>query len=315
MSKILSFDTSNYTTSACIFDTDVGVIWQERIMLSVKEGECGLRQNDAVFLHIKNLRKLFASCANDVSQDIDYIAFSNCPSEKKDSYMPCFMVGESFASAISDILHKPLYFCSHQRNHIAAALFSSDTSFLIGQPFIAYHVSGGTTDICLCLPTEEKAFSAEKIGGTLDISCGQLIDRTGVLLGLNFPCGVHIEKMASHDLKGNVKIKGKDGFYNFSGFQNQVEKKFKSGESSGDIATYVLDVVYSYIISSISFFRNKYGNIPIVMSGGVMSNQIISKAVSSSINDVYFSDSKYSSDNAVGTAYLCAIESGMINVK
>ena len=315
MSKILALDTSNYTSSACVFDTDIGVLWQERIMLTVKDGECGLRQNDAVFLHVKNLKKLFASSPFAFGRDVDYIAFSNCPSERKDSYMPCFTVGESFCTALSDILHKPIYFCSHQRNHIAAAIFSSKASFLMGKPFVAYHISGGTTDICLCLPDGEKAFSVEKIGGTLDISCGQLIDRVGVMLGLPFPCGIHIEKLAENNLSGCIKFKGQNGFYNFSGFQNKIEKKHFNGESNSAISTYVLDVVYSYILSSVSFIRDRYGDIPIVMSGGVMSNKIISDSVLGSVDNIYFADSKYSSDNSVGTAYLCAIESGLINDK
>ena len=114
MSKILSFDTSNYTTSACLFDTNAGVLWDNKIMLPVVSGKCGLRQSEAVFLHNRNLRSLLSGIPK---VDIDYVAASSCPSERNDSYMPCFTVGVSFASALSSILGVPLYTCSHQKNH------------------------------------------------------------------------------------------------------------------------------------------------------------------------------------------------------
>lgn len=310
MSKILSFDTSNYTTSACVFDTDCGVVWENRIMLSVASGECGIRQNDAVFLHTKNINGLFDSF--DVS-GIDTVVASKCPSEKENSYMPCFTVGVSFAKVISNILNIPFYSYSHQKNHICAALYSADKINLLKSPFIAYHISGGTTDVCLCEPSDIGGFSVKKIGGTYDISCGQLIDRTGVNIGLNFPCGKQIEQLADKTLiSGKIKIKNNDGFYNFSGFQNKTEQMYSNGHSKEQISSYCLDIVYSFLKNSISYFRAQYGNLPVLLSGGVMSNIIIAELASATIENIYFSDPKYSVDNSLGCAILCAYERGLI---
>ncbi len=309
MSKILSFDTSNYTTSACLFDTDKGVVWENRIMLKVPNGECGVRQNDAVFLHTKNLYTLFDEFPCD---DIDFVVASKCPSEGENSYMPCFTVGVSFGKVVSKILSVPFDSYSHQKNHICAALYSSNKTDLLATPFIAYHISGGTTDVCLCDP-EPNGFLVKKIGGTADISCGQLIDRTGVNIGLEFPCGKEIEKLAdAKNISGRIKFKNNNGYYNFSGFQNKTEKMFATNASKEEVSTFCLDVVYSFVLNSVSYFRSLYGNLPVIMSGGVMSNRIVSGMTSDRIDNIFFSDPRYSVDNSLGLAVMLAHERGLI---
>lgn len=309
MSKILSFDTSNYTTSACIFDTKYGIVWENRIMLPVTTGKCGLRQSEAVFLHNRNLSTLF----NDVSQfKIDYVAASCCPSERTDSYMPCFTVGTSFASALSKLLGVPLYMCSHQKNHIGAALYSGGCTQLLKGDFFAYHISGGTTDVLLCKSTSNY-LQISKIGGTADISCGQMIDRAGVALGLPFPCGKHLQEKADGNLNGKIKIAKNNFYYNFSGFENKTKDMINSGTDIKDIADYIFNVVYSFIVDSLENNRKMYENLPAVFSGGVMSNLYINKSVNENLDNVYFADSEYSSDHAVGTAFMCAFERGLLN--
>ncbi len=304
MSKVLALDTSNYTTSACVLDSKLGIIWEKRIMLPVNEGMCGVRQNDAVYLHTKNLLKLF----NDIPQyQYEYIAASKCPSERDNSYMPCFNVGVSHAKVISDLLGKPLRLYSHQKNHIAAAAFSAGCTDLLNYNFIAYHISGGTTDILLCTPNV-KNFDVKRIGGTADISCGQLIDRIGVNLGMRFPCGKLIEQKSSGKLYNNIRIATNNGMYNFSGFQNKADKMKKDGVSDIEICDYILSVVYSFLNNSITYFRGLYGNIPILLSGGVMSNKHISGCLINDFDDIFFAHPYYSVDNALGTAFLCLRE-------
>ncbi len=304
MSTILALDTSNYTTSACIFNSESGVIWENRIMLKVENGACGIRQNDAVFLHTKNLSELFINCPH---INIDRVAASNKPSEKENSYMPCFNVGVSFASSISQLLKLPLYLYSHQKNHIAAAAYSGRCINILNSPFIAYHISGGTTDILFCQPNEFN-FDVEKIGGTKDISCGQLIDRVGTMLGYNFPCGKLLQDNCVGELTGKIKLSSIDFDYNFSGFQNIIQKMNDNSFDAHEICRYTLDVVYSFILKSVNDLRIKYGNIPVIFSGGVMSNLQISQALNNRLNNIYFSDPRFSIDNALGTAFLSSLE-------
>ena len=310
MSKIIAFDTSNYTTSVAVFDTDKGVLWENRIMLPVTSGKCGLRQSEAVFSHNKNLKVLL----NDIPlYRYDYVAASVCPSERIDSYMPCFLVGNSFASSLSQILNVPLLTCSHQKNHIGAAVYSGNCTHVLNGEFFAYHVSGGTTDILLCRPVENR-LEIKRIGGSADISCGQLIDRAGVALGFEFPCGKHIEKFSSGKLFGNIKLHRNDFEYNFSGFQNKIQDMILNWCDKSEVCDYALDVVYSYLVTSIDHIRTAYKPLPVVLCGGVMSNTYIRDSLSKNVEDVYFSENKYSLDNALGAAFICAYERGLLNV-
>lgn len=310
MSKILAFDTSNYTTSACVIDTQAGIVWENRIMIPVQSGKCGVRQSDAVFHHVKNLDSLFESIP---ALKIDAVCASRCPSERENSYMPCFMVGTSVAKTVAAVNKIPLYLYSHQKNHIMAAAVSGCHPEIIKNSFIAYHISGGTTDIMLCTP-DEMIFTAVKIGGSADISCGQIIDRTGTLLGFPFPCGKHIESAADGNLGGKIKLKINDGLYNFSGFQNKIEKMHLESVPDSQICDFALDVVLSFVLDSISYFRNRCGNLPVLLSGGVMSDRLLKNALSERTENIFFAQPEYSVDNAAGTAWLCAAERGELFV-
>ena len=181
----LGIDTSNYTTSIAFFDGVSGV--NESRLLPVRQGELGLRQSDAVFAHIKSLPELSGRLFSHIQkQEITAVGVSTRPRAVEGSYMPCFMVGYSHAKLISDMLGVPLVEVSHQQGHVAASLWSAGRMDLMDQPHLAWHRSGGTTELLLVEP-EGKNVRCTKIGGTTDISAGQLIDRTGQLLELPFP--------------------------------------------------------------------------------------------------------------------------------
>jgi N6-L-threonylcarbamoyladenine synthase len=226
--------------------------------------------------------------------------------------MPCFIVGHSLASVVANMYNVPLYICSHQKNHIGAALYSGNCAKLLDEEFFAFHISGGTTDILLCKCTNG-VLDISKVGGTADISCGQLIDRAGVAMNLPFPCGKYIENCSTGVLKGNIKISNTEYMYNFSGFENKVADKLSNGETISQISDFVLDVVASFVMDSIKKLRNNYKHIPVLLSGGVMSNKYISSFICENVKDVYFANAKYSSDNALGTAFMCAYERGLFN--
>ena len=187
--KILGIDTSNYTTSAALYDTVSGDIKQEKLLLPVKSGELGLRQSDAVFHHTKQLPIVIGKLFDGSAQAPEAVGVSVRPRNIDGSYMPCFLCGEGLAESISAINNVPIYKTSHQIGHILAALYSAKKLELIGERFIAFHVSGGTTDCLLVQPDEENILNITEIGTSLDLKAGQAVDRTGVMLGLQFPCG------------------------------------------------------------------------------------------------------------------------------
>ena len=191
----VGFDTSNYTSSVAWFDGLSGA--NASRLLPVKAGELGLRQSEALFSHIKRLPELSDGLfAHLDPAQLAAVGVSTRPRAVEGSYMPCFLAGESQARVLASALHLPLYEFSHQQGHIAAVLWSAGRLDLLGSEFLAWHLSGGTTELLLVRSTAAGEIDCEKIGGTTDISAGQLIDRTGQLLGLDFPAGKALDALA-----------------------------------------------------------------------------------------------------------------------
>lgn len=304
----LGIDTSNYTTSVAVYDSDSGKVVQKKLLLPVKEGEKGLRQSDAVFHHTARLWPLAEELFKEVGGSIDAIGVSEKPRDIEGSYMPCFLVGINAARCIGAATGKPVYGFSHQAGHIMAALYSAECTELINKKFIAFHVSGGTTEMLLVTPNSERAFDIEIIGETTDLNCGQAVDRVGVMLGLGFPCGKELEKLALQSEKTfNPKVSVKEGKCSLSGVENQCRKMFEQGENAGDISRYCLDFAGKTIEKMAEYAVSKYGDIPMVFAGGVMSNSIIRNRIQSKFNAV-FAQPEFSCDNAAGTALLAYLK-------
>lgn len=187
--RVLAFDTSNYTTSVASFDGTEGHNISR--LLDVEQGALGLRQSDALFAHVKRLPELADRLFSDIGTDAGFeaVGVSTRPRAVEGSYMPCFLAGESQARVLGAALGVPVLPFSHQQGHIAASLWGSGHMELMDEPHLAWHLSGGTTELLRVTPEGKGSVHAEKIGGTTDISAGQLIDRTGKLLGLPFPSG------------------------------------------------------------------------------------------------------------------------------
>lgn len=303
----LGVDTSNYTTSLSLV-CDGKVIADVRRLLPVKDGECGLRQSDAVFLHTKALPSLSEELFSNVSISdgrLCAVGVSSKPRDAEGSYMPCFLAGVSYASAISHSHGIPLYEFSHQSGHISAAVYSSgkDTVFFEGSPFISFHISGGTTE-ALFTEFDGETYRCRIIGGTNDASCGQIIDRAGVMMGLSFPCGKELDSISSQSTKKlPITVSHKEGYFSMSGLENKVKKFLDNGEEKADIAMFLFNSIASALTKSSIYLREVYGNLPIIYAGGVMSNSVIRKKLSL-ISDVYFAQPSFSCDNSCGTALL-----------
>lgn len=180
MALCVGFDTSNYTTSAAWWDGREGR--NESRILDVPQGALGLRQSDALFLHVRRLPEVVARLLTDRDDlhQAKVVAASSRPRAAEDSYMPCFLAGVCEAKTLASALGAEYMEFSHQQGHLAAAAWSAGREDLLDQPFLAWHLSGGTTELLLVQPKNGVPY-AEKIGGTTDISAGQLLDRTGVL--------------------------------------------------------------------------------------------------------------------------------------
>ena len=297
---VIGIDTSNYTTSIAFFDGTGGENCSK--LLPVKPGELGLRQSDAVFAHIKSLPELSGRLFSHVREKITAVGVSTRPRAVEGSYMPCFLVGLSHATLLSEALHVPLVEVSHQQGHVAASLWSAGHLELMDEPHLAWHLSGGTTELLLVEP-EGKLVNCTKIGGTTDISAGQLIDRTGQLLGLPFPSGKHLDAL-SREAEGTdfFRVKCTDMTFSFSGMQNKVQQYYEANGDPAETAAYALRCIAYGVFHATQQARKAYPGLPVVFSGGVASNTLL-RQVLEPLNPI-FAQPQYSTDNAMGVAVL-----------
>lgn len=299
--NVIGIDTSNYTTSIASFNGINGTNCSR--LLPVKLGELGLRQSDAVFSHIKSLPELSDRLFSDIEEkSIDAVGVSTRPRAVEGSYMPCFMVGYSHAKLLSDAFHVPLITVSHQQGHVAAALWSAGRLDLMDRPHLAWHLSGGTTELLLVKP-EGKNVVCTKIGGTTDISAGQLIDRTGQLLQLPFPSGKYLDVLSAQSERQDVfLVKCEDSFFSLSGVQNKVQQYHEKTASPADTASFALRCIASAVFKATQQAIQQYPNCTVVFSGGVASNSML-RQVMRPLHPV-FAEPQYSTDNAMGVAVL-----------
>lgn len=304
MSLFLGIDTSNYTTSTALFNDETGEMLQEKKLLPVKKGQLGLRQSDAVFHHTAQLHALFSRLVKDIDvANIAAIGVSTKPRPMEGSYMPCFTVGENTAKILSSALSLPLFSFSHQEGHISAAIYSSGRDDLFTKNFIAFHVSGGTTEAVIA-EGKNYSFSAKLAASSLDLHAGQAIDRVGVMLGLEFPCGPQLETLAlinTEPITVHPAMKGCNCC--LSGIENLCKKLFESGYSREYVAAYCIEYINKALQMMTERLIEKYGNLPLLYAGGVMSDKIIKDSISKRF-DAVFAKPAFSADNAAGIAYL-----------
>ncbi len=308
----LGVDTSNYTTSLAVVDPLGNVLANLKRPLPVREGERGLRQSDAVFAHIRNLPPLMEELrtwlhpAGEEACTILGIGYSATPRRAKESYMPCFRAGEVAASTLSASSGAPMVALSHQEGHVMAALYSAGAmESLMQAPFVAFHVSGGTTDVLMVRPNEI-GFEIELLGTSLDLHAGQAVDRIGVAMGMSFPCGREMERLALENEqkipRPRICVEGMN--CHLSGLENLAIGLYEKTGDRALVSAYTLDFIGETLSAMSAEICRVYPGIPLVFAGGVMSNRRI-QALLSRRYEAHFSSPEFSADNAAGVALLC----------
>ena len=293
---VIAFDTSNYTTSCAVFDGETGV--NSGQLLDVEPGRLGLRQSDALYAHVRRLPQVAEGL--DLQGKIIAVGASTKPRELEDSYMPCFLAGASQGKVLAKALDVPFFEFSHQQGHIASAAWSAGRMDILETPHLAWHLSGGTTELLLVRP-RNTAVTCEIIGGTTDISAGQLIDRAGQLLGLPFPSGRELDRLASNAVQVvHYEPKVTACAFSLSGAEHKMKQLFETDVQPCDIAYFTVMSVIAAIRCATENAVNEYGNLPLLFSGGVASNSFLRQKMTGGI----FAEPKYSVDNALGVAIL-----------
>lgn len=306
----LGIDSSCYTTSLAVCDGAGRIVYNYRKLLSVKDKALGLRQSEAVFLHIRNYTELLREVDLSSFGKLCGVCVSVTPRSIEGSYMPVFNAGEMVACSAASAAGAPIERTSHQKGHLYAALIGNDLS---SDRFIAVHLSGGTSEILLA-EKKETDYSLEIVGGTMDISAGQLIDRTGVRLGFAFPSGNYVEKAAvkcAENVSDRYKISLSGIDFNLSGVEAQVMRDIDSGTDMQVVCRAVEDAVSKTLSKCILSACKEYGVHDVLFFGGVICNEYIREITRASLAceglTAFYAGKEYSGDNACGVAS-CAYE-------
>lgn len=306
---VIGLDTSCYTTSAAAVTVDGRVVASCRKLLPVAAGERGLRQSEAVFIHVRQLPEMLEQLSGQLTDcRIAAVCASVRPRDEESSYMPVFHVGDAQARGLAAMLGVPCFASTHQRGHIAAAMVDSG----IGPgDLLALHLSGGTTEL-LSFRGEELTL----MGGTLDLHAGQLVDRTGVALGLPFPAGPHLEELArcgQSEARLPASLEDHDLRCHFSGAESQIQRWIaQKALSPEDTAMEVYDLLARTVARMLVAGSRRTGIRQALVAGGVASSALFRELLAKRVGQrdrqlrICFGKPEYSGDNAVGAALIGA---------
>lgn len=312
MKACLGLDTSCYTTSialCCLGDSAAdGLFFQARKLLDVELGARGLMQSEAVFQHINAAPALMERLLSEhPGAKVAAVCASVRPRPAEDSYMPVFRVGESLGRSVAASLRVPFFQATHQQGHLRAARV--DTGLDADKPYLALHLSGGTTEL---LYVERD--TVKRLGGSCDLHAGQLIDRTGVAMGMPFPSGPALEALALTGTASSrlpATVRGLD--CHFSGAESCALRWLEAGTlSHADIAAEVFSCVARTVAKLVLAGCRETGVWDVLLGGGVISSAFIRKELSaraaarSRAAALHYSRPDLAGDNAVGVAMLGA---------
>lgn len=316
--KIIGIDTSAYTTSVALTDIRGEIIRDIKKSLSVPAGMKGLRQSEARSMHEKNLKEIFLHLEQDHDlTSIAAVAVSVKPRPVSGSYMPVFLAGREKALMLAEELSIPCFGFSHQEGHIAAV--KEKSIFRDEDTFLYWHISGGTCELIKVQNSEQQI-----IGGSKDISFGQLIDRAGVFLGMAFPSGKMMDETAekaferskeeSKGMSGDMTnyltpIKADGLMFNLSGIETNVLRSIK--KNTGKEEMIILELfgkIAERIEKTTCDACIKTDIRRVIFAGGVASSRFLrrymrrSRDIRNENIETLFGE--LSEDNAVGIAYL-----------
>lgn len=310
---VLGIDTSNYKTSAAIVSENGEILADERILLDVKAGERGLRQQDALFQHVNNLPVVIRRCFDKVQGrgKLAGVSVSDKPRPVEGSYMPVFNAGVSAAESIAAACSVQTFRFSHQEGHIEAG--KKSCGIKDGEDFLSYHLSGGTMEFLKIISDKSGSFDVEIIGKTRDISYGQLLDRLGVLMGMRFPAGAEMDRIALDSVKSSrllkpVFVNGLE--INLSGLETQAMRALEHADSSerSEIVREVFDRISESLMKLTDEGTAETGISKVMFAGGVSSSRYLKNKLMNHYKtkdaEILFAASDLAQDNGAGIAIL-----------
>lgn len=250
--------------------------------------------------HVKHVTKVIDEAiiqANIDVKEIDLVAVTNGP-----GLIGSLLVGINAATAFAYANDIPIIGVNHLIGHIYASSIEHELKF----PLLALLVSGGHTELIYM----EKDFSFDIIGTTLDDAVGEAYDKVARTLGLSYPGGPVIDRLAAegndtYDLP-RVMLNPEEFDFSFSGLKsaviNRVHNLNQRGEqvNVNDMATSFQNSVLDVLIAKTKNAANKYDVKQVVVAGGVAANKGLRSRIYDEISDreIIIPSFKYCTDNA-----------------
>lgn len=307
---VLGLDTSCYTTSVALMDLTGSLVADVRRLLTVKPGHRGLAQSEMVFQHTRNLPDLVEQL-DLTGLTVRAIGVSAKPRPREDSYMPAFLTGLGLARSLGKVMGIPVYHFTHQHNHMYAGLWSVGKT--APDRFLLVHISGGTTDFLLCEKQADGHFTLSPQGTSIDLHAGQFIDRVGVALGLPFPCGPHLEKLAEEAREPYpLKVWTQEAQLSLSGPCSQALRAVEKGADPASLALGVERAISRGLSRTLFYVCQQENLHQVLLAGGVSANGELRRQIGDYLQkrqiELWAPDPKYSVDGAVGNAWAAVLE-------
>ena len=214
---------------------------------------------------------------------IDAIAVTSGPGLE-----PALWVGINFAKALAELWQIPVVPVDHMEGHILASLFAENALRPLSFPALALLVSGGHTELILM----EDWGTYQKVGQTRDDAVGEAFDKVARLIGLPYPGGPEIGRLAAVARERNLPVFEKlpqpmlhsgDLDFSFSGLKTAVryavEGKTLSDDEKKSLARDFEDAAVGVLLSKTKAAIAKYSAVSFILGGGVSANSYLREAI------------------------------------
>ena len=276
---ILGIESSCDETSASIVKNgteEIATVISSQIDIHKNYG--GVVPEIASRHHVKNITIVLEEClekANMTIDDVDAIAITYGP-----GLIGSLLIGLEAAKTLSFIYNKPLIPVHHIAGHIYANSLVKELKF----PLLAVVVSGGHTEII----EMKKHYSFEKLGGTLDDAIGECYDKVARVIGLEYPGGPKLDKLAKegkYTYKLPIPLQDDSYNFSFSGLKSAVINLAHNEEQRGeelrksDLAASFQKVAVESIVSKVKKAIEEKNIKNVIVAGGVAANNGLREAM------------------------------------
>ncbi len=275
---ILGIDTSCDDTSIAVMNAQTGSVLANVVssQIAVHAPHGGIVPELASRAHIENLTSVFETAlaqAKISTENLASLAVTKTP-----GLIGCLLVGTSFARGLAYRLGIPLYGINHLHGHVLSPFIGIEK---IPYPFLGLVVSGGHTAFYkVSAPTQ-----IEMIGHTVDDAAGEAFDKIAAMLGLGYPGGPVIDKLAATGDATRfkftpVKVKRGEEFMSFSGLKTAAYLKLQNLDRSdakiaADFCASVQAAIVKQLCDKLAYFARSQDFKAFALSGGVAMNSLL----------------------------------------